>query len=45
VPVIRTASGTAEEWPVPGLSRPRRQRHRRRPGAGDRCDDLRRPAL
>jgi len=26
--VIQTASGKAEEWPIPGLYRPRRQRCR-----------------
>jgi len=26
--VIQTASGKAEEWPIPGLYRPRRQRRR-----------------
>jgi len=40
--VIQAASGKAEEWPIPGLYRPRRQRRRSssgRPGSGAKAPD------
>jgi len=33
--VIQAASGKAEEWPIPGLYRPRRQRRRSSSGRRD----------
>jgi len=42
---VQAASGKAEEWPIPGLYRPRRQRRRSSPGRRRRRQALERHAL